>query len=153
MTARRITNVEQEAKARLVLEAMAEYVATTKDIELMEDIIASGEDPAKIAVKTRSALLQGVLVYKKTKLKEAQRKHEIQVEDLNRKNYSLPESPSAMRVLLNRVLTMEPQYRDALLTNQFRDFSALSDEEVKQQLIQLAQLGVLDDPRFKDGKD
>jgi predicted phosphoribosyltransferase len=39
-----------------------------------------------------------------------------------------------------------------VLTHQYRKFSHLTDEEIQRQLDQMAKLGVLDDPKLREGK-
>ena len=153
MTERRVDDKRAEEKARRVLEAIAESVAEAGDEEILEDMRAEGEDPPAIAQEVRSALLRGVTAYKKTRLLAAKKQHDKQVEELRGKAFRLPDTPAAMRALLSRVLTLAPEYKAALLTAQYRDLSDLSDEDVRQHLIQLAHLGVLEDPKLREGGD
>lgn len=140
-----------EEKARRVLEVIAESVAETSDDEILEDMRAEGKDPAAVAQEVRSALFRGVTAFKKAKLRAAHEQHERQVEELHHQNFSLPDTPAAMRALLAKILTLVPEYGPALLTAQYRDFSELSDEDVRQHLVQLAHLGAMEDPRLREG--
>ncbi len=40
-----------------------------------------------------------------------------------------------------------------MLTAEFRDFSELSDEDIRQHLIQLAHLGALESPKLRESGD
>lgn len=142
-----------EEKARRVLEAIAESVAEASDDEILEEMRAEGEDPTAVAQEVRSTLFRGVGAYKKAKLHAACEQHERQVEELRHKNFCLPDTPAAMRALLTKILTLVPEYGPALLTAQYRDFSELSDEDVRQHLVQLAHLGALEDPKLREGAD
>lgn len=142
-----------EEKAHRVLEAIAESIAEASDEEILDDMRADGEDPAVVAQEVRSVLLRGVTAYKKAKLRAAHEQHERQVEELRHKDFSLPDTPAAMRALLAKVLSLRPEYGAAVLTAQYRDFSELSDEDVRQHLVQLAHLGALQDPKLREGCD
>jgi hypothetical protein len=98
-------------------------------------------------------LFRGVTAYKKSKLRAAHEQHERQVEELRHKDFSLPDTPAERRLLLANVLRLRPEYGAAVLTAQYRDFSELSDEDVRQHLVQLAHLGALEDPKLREGGD
>lgn len=140
-----------EEKIHGLLKDVAESVLEATDEEIIEDVRAQGRNPASVAQEVRTILLQSVIAHKKTKLLAAQRRHEKQVEELRDKTFTLPNTPDAMRALLAKILSLVPDYRTASLTAQYRDFSDLSDEDVRQHLVQLAQLGVLEDPKLREG--
>lgn len=148
-----MNNKRAEEKARRVLEAIAGSVAEASDGEILEDMRADGEDPAAVAREVQTVLLRGVTVYKKAKLRAAHEQHERQVEELRHKDFSLPDTPAERRLLLANVLSLRPEYGAAVLTAQYRDFSELSDEDVRQHLVQLAHLGALEDPKLREGGD
>jgi hypothetical protein len=60
----------------------------------------------------------------------------------------LPSTNDACRALLEKVLRLVPDCRQMVLTMQYRDLTQLTDEDVRGQLIRLAQLGFLDDPKL-----
>lgn len=153
MTERRMDDKKAQEKARRVLEAIAESVADATDEEILEEMKAEGEDPAAVTDEVSAVLLNTVTAFKKTRLRAAQEQHARQVDALRTKELALPETAAAMRALLAKVLSVRPEYRAAMLTAQYRDFSELTDEDVRQQLTQLAQLGVLEDPKLREGGD
>lgn len=140
-----------DERLRRILDTVAESVAEATDAEILEDVKAQGKNPAVVAQEVRTVLLRSVIAHGKTKLRAAQIQHEQQVVALRRIRFSLPDTPAAMRALLAKVLTLVPEYETALLTAQYRGFSELSDEDVRQHLVQLAQLGVLEDPKLREG--
>jgi DNA-directed RNA polymerase subunit F len=142
-----------EEKARRVLEAIADSTAGATDEEILEDMRAEGQNPATVTEEVRSIMLRSVTAYKKSRLRAAQEQYKQQVEELRTRKFSLPDSVSAMRSLLAKILSLKPEYKEAVLTALYRDFSELSDEDVHQHLVQLAQLGVLEDPRLREGGD
>lgn len=148
-----MTYKSTDEQIRRIIDAVAESVAETTNAEILEDVNVQGKNPAVIAQEVRAVLLRGVIAHGKTKLHAAKRQHEKQVEALSRIRFILPDTPAAMRALLAKVLTLVPEYKTAMLTAQYRDFSELSDEDVRQHLIQLAQLGVLEDPKLREGDD
>lgn len=140
-----------DEKARKVLETIAESIAEAADEEILEDMKAVGENPAAVAENVRSVLLGSVTAFKKTRLRAAREQHARQLDELRTKGSKLPKTAAAMRELLVKVLRLKPEYGEAVLTAQYRDFSELSDEDVRQHLIQLAQLGLLEDPKLREG--
>jgi len=56
----------------------------------------------------------------------------------------LPKSLTECRELLRRVFEAKPEFGEALLTAQHREFRSLSDEDVMSYLKELQSLGVLE---------
>lgn len=141
-----------EKKLRRVLEAVAESIVDASDKEIIEELKAQGEDPAAVASRVRTVLLRGVAMHRKAELLSAEKRHDEEVERMRQVVVKLPSTADACRALLEKVLRIVPDCRQMVLTMQYRDLTQLTDEDVRGQLIRLAQLGFLDDPKLAIGE-
>lgn len=130
-----------------ILDAAAESVAEASDEEIIEDMKTRGEDPIAAAEEVRAVLLRGMAAHKKAIRERLKKMHEEEVAKIRRGTATLPGTPSERRTLLQNVFRRNPGYRQGL-TLQFRGLSELADDDVWQLLLQLAELGALDDPNI-----
>jgi hypothetical protein len=135
---------EEELEALMF--ALAESVAESSDEEILEEIREQGEDPRAAANRVRNVLFTAAKDYQQRHLHEAQRQHEQNVSAMKEKTYDLPLSADERRILLDRVFSLQPAMRSAILTAQHRDFKSLTDADIESYLKQLKELGALDDP-------
>ena len=128
---------------RAIMRALAESVADASDADILEDAQSAEEDPLKTAEGVRQVLLDGLGKFRKKRLAEARSSYERDVGAFGDTAGFLPASIEACRELLRRVFEEKPEYGEALLTAQHREFRSLSDDDVVSYLTQLHVLGVL----------
>jgi hypothetical protein len=129
---------------RAIMEALAESVSEASDAEILEDVELAGEDGTKTAEGVRQVLLDGLRKFRKARLMEARLAYERDIEEFGKMEWALPRSLADCRELLRRVFEQKPEFREALLTAQHRDFKSLSDEDIMSYLKELQALGVLE---------
>jgi hypothetical protein len=127
-----------------IMNGLAESTLGASDEELDEELAEEGDDPKLVANEIRSVLRRAIKTHRQRNLLEARKTYEERVSQLEKKKYSLPDSAEEQRSLLMSLLAGSPNVR-SLLTAQNRDFSHLPDSEVTSYLIQLRELGALDD--------
>lgn len=140
-------NYQKELEA--ILDGIADYIETAPGAHLLEDSRADGEDPSRTAQELRSTLLQSVTDFEQRKLSAARRIYEQRVAAIDKKRHTLPDTAEERRQQLYAVLGRKPEFGVAL-TAQYRDFVEMTDEDVESALMELAELGVLDDLEQND---
>lgn len=144
MSRRRRYTQAEVAKIRAAAE---ECVLQAPDDEVLSELREEGEDPATVAQEVRAVLLGALAQHKKAGLRAAELRHSLEVGELGQRKAILPDAPAGRRRLLERVLASLAATntgRPAMATVQYRMCSDLTDDEVSQQLNQMAQLGLLD---------
>lgn len=131
--------------------ALAESVAETSDEEILEETREQGEDPRAAASHVRNVLFSAAKDYQQRHLREAQRRYEQNVSAMKQKTYDLPKSANERRLLLDRVFSLQPAMKSAILTAQHRDFKSLTDTDIESYLKQLKELGALNDLSRTEG--
>jgi len=128
-----------------ILETASESVTEASDEEIIEVLKAEAKDPTVVSEGVRAVLLRSVAAHKRALREKLKKMHEEEVSKIRRGISRLPGTPSERRAVLQSVLWRAPEYRQGL-TLQFRELSELTDDDVRLLLLQLAELGVLDDP-------
>lgn len=127
-----------------LMEALAETTFATSDAELVEECHLAGEDPAGVAAATRMVLLTAAKDFRQRHLRAAASQYKKRIAEMGTRWVDLPDAPSERRTLLASLFAVHPGMQSAYLTIQHRDFKELSDADVESCLIQLAELGLLD---------
>ena len=143
---------DSEIKLRKIMELAADSVDEMTDEEVDGELRALGKDPALVAKMVGNALLRGIAVHRKERFLEIEKLHDDELTRIHLQTRKVPNTPEERRSLLERILNVLPALRPMVLTHQYREFSHLTDEEIQRQLDQMAKLGVLDDPKLREGK-
>ena len=129
---------------RRVFDGISDYVEQATDEDLIEDARDAGENPDETATQVRSILLDAVTGFQQRRLREARQSYEEQVAAMRQRTYTLPSTVAERRALL-LVLIGKSQEMNRVVTTQFRDLNAITDDDVESLLKQCADLGLLND--------
>ena len=139
----RARNYEEELVR--TMDAVAESIWEMSDEEVLKEAIENGEDLEKTAERIRLLFCKTYKEHIQRPLYEAQQQYETNIADMARKNEELPNTPAGRRTLLEAFMASHPQMGADLLTAQHRNFSELTDADIKSCLEQLQELGALDE--------
>lgn len=137
------TKDEQQLK-RLMF-ALADSIQSASDEEILAEPGLEGKDALLESEKVRDLLRSVLKQIAQQKLREARKHYATAIDDLQSRRFPLPDSPLARRHLLMGVLDRRPDVGSALLTAQHRDFTSLTDDDIRSFLEQLIALGILPD--------
>ena len=133
--------MSDETKMIALFEALADDVNSLSDEELLAECRDEGHSPAAVAKRTRSALESAVKAFKQRPLLEARRERERSIERMAAAQHQLPAGPQLRRDLLATMMA-QPQ-AEGLLTAHGREFAELTDEDVREAILELMHLGVV----------
>jgi hypothetical protein len=126
-----------------ILSALAESYETS-GAEIADALRAQGRDPDKLADKLRARSLATAKEFLQIRLRKAREEYEGRASAFERGKSLLGATLAEWRTRLAAILSGNPEAR-ALVTVQFRDYSTLSDTDFASLILQLKDLGVLDD--------
>ena len=133
--------MSDETKMSALFEALADDVDALSDEEVLAECLEDGYSPADVATRTRSVLQNAVKAFKQRPLLEARRERERSIERMKAARRQLPADPQLRRDLLAAMMA-QPQAQ-GLLTAHGREFTELTDEDVKEAILELMHLGVV----------
>ena len=133
--------MSDDKKMHALFQALADDVEALSDEEVLADCREDGRSPTDVATQTRSILLNAVKAFKQRRLLAARRERERIIERMKAARHQLPADPQLRRDLLTGMLA-QPQAR-GMLTAHGRDFTALTDEDVEEAILELMHLGVV----------
>ena len=133
--------MSDETKMSALFEALADDVDALSDEEVLAECLEDGYSPADVATRTRSVLQNAVKAFKQRPLLEARRERERSIERMKAARRQLPADPQLRRDLLAGMMA-QPQAQ-GLLTAHGREFTELTDEDVKEAILELMHLGVV----------
>jgi len=131
-----MTGKFREEEALNILDALADSVEELGDEEIADEFQRAGRDLNAEAAAMQQALLGFVTDHQKQVLRQ---EHSKSRERLMNSSFRLPQAPIERRTLLAKTLRDAPPD----LTAQFRNLDGISDDEVTEQLMELAALGCL----------
>jgi len=134
-----------------ILEALAESLLEASDEQILEEATEAGEDIKKLESQVKNVLLRAAKAFRKQRLQEARAIYEKEA-CTTRKHHLLPTSFQEKLDLLTHIIEVQPQIK-AVLTEQYREFKELAEEDVDSCLDELARLGVLDELHKKEKND
>jgi hypothetical protein len=134
---------DYDEELRRVMDSLAESVLESPDEDSADK---SGHDQGNDAEEVRKILLDGLNRIRRERLRSAEERYKTRLAEIGAKRFALPATREGRRTLLEKALSREREVREAVLTLQHRDFSALTDSDVETLLVQLFELGVLDIP-------
>ena len=133
--------MSDETKMSVLFEALADNVDTLSDEEVLAECLEDGYSPADVATRTRSVLQNAVKAFKQRPLLEARREREQSIERMKAAMHQLPADPQLRRDLLAAM--MAQSQAQGMLTAHGREFAKLTDEDVKEAILELMHLGVV----------
>ena len=133
--------MSDETKMHALFEALADNVDALSDEEVLADCREDGRSPADVATRARSTLQNAVKAFKQRPLLAARRERERFIERMRAARHRLPADPQLRRDLLAAMMA-QPQAQ-GMLTAHGRDFTALTDEDVEEAILELMHLGVV----------
>jgi hypothetical protein len=134
-------------------DALGNSILDESDEEILEDLRQAGVDPKAEALRLKTMMLKTVKTFQQRHLRAARAGYEKQAAQPGRQNSLVPTTAPERRELFSFLL-QKPQYA-ALVTAQYRDLEAFTDNDIESHLEDLADLGVLNElnSERKDGKD
>lgn len=133
----------REQELARIMDALADSIDDVSGPDLLAETTVEGDDPSEMARDTRTVLLGAVQAVRKQRLADARSRYEQRVQDMATAAHGLPETAAEQLSLLKSVFASRPE----LVTLQFRDLDKVEPEDVESLLRQLAELGVLNEPR------
>ena len=133
--------MSDETKIYALFEALADSVDALSDEEVLADCREDGRSPADVAKRTRSILQNAVKAFKQRPLLEARQERVRIIERMTAAKHRLPTDPKLLRDLLSALMT-QPQAQ-GMLTAHGREVAELTDEDVKEVILELLHLGVV----------
>ena len=133
--------MSDDTKMYALFNALADSVDALSEEEVLAECMEDGQSPGDVATRTRSVLLNAVKAFKQRSLLEARRDWQRSTERMKTARHQLRADPQALRNLLAAMMT-QPQAQ-GMLTAHGREFSELSDEDVKETILELMHLGVV----------
>ena len=143
---------KHEQELMRVMFGLSESVAEATPSEVLEEAVRSGVNLLDEAEEVRGILRSAGRQYLRRKLRESREAYERAVEEMKRQKYDLPETAGERRQLLNAILQERPDVEPIVMTAQHRDFTELTDDDVRSFLEQLKNLGLLNMPASPTGK-
>lgn len=127
-----------------VMNALGDLEWEMSESELLHELRDEGKDLETEADLVRGLFRMAIKEYRQAPLREAQKKYELRVSKIVKRDFSLPESAAERRNLLSGFLTRKPEFGSSLLTAQHREFKDLTDADVESYLRQLMELGAFE---------
>jgi hypothetical protein len=127
-----------------IMDALAESVAEAPDAEIIEEASELNEELEAGAEHLQARLLETVKAFRQQRLEAARKDYTKAIESIQRTVVDLPKTSRERRALFAAVLARRPDV-GGLLTAQYRDLKALTDEDLDSCLRHLGALGVLDE--------
>ena len=128
-------------KMYALFEALADNVDALNEEEVLVECMEDRQSPADVATRTRSVLQNAVKAFKQRSLHEARRDWERSTQRMKTARHHLPADPQVLRNLL--VAMMKQPQAQGMLTAHGREFSELSNEDVRETILELLHLGVV----------
>jgi hypothetical protein len=148
MADKRRTGAQQLGR---IVDRLADYVREAPAQDIMEDAEREGREPAKTESRVKALFRRAVAEFQSQQLQRTEEAYKRALYDMTFRDVELPSSPQERRNLLGAILSRQPQL-GAAITFQNRDFSDLTDEDIKNHLRKLAILGVLGEKHGDEGK-
>ncbi len=126
-----------------VLGGIVDSIMEAPEDEIDEDLRAAGDDPAAAAARLRAKLAGTVERHRSHRRTRANARMQQHVFLMNVQPWEFPETEKQRMELLGAALRRRPELEE-MLQAKLRDLRTLSDEEVRDCLRQLVELGELE---------
>lgn len=137
---------DYEEELRRLMDSLAESILESHDEDFANTEAGERNKEETRAEEVRMVLLEGVQRVRRERLRSAEEQYQARLAEIRAKRHAVPATREGRRKLLAKALSRKREVREAVLTLQHRDFSALTDSDVETLLVQLFELGVLDTP-------
>ncbi len=134
-------NHEQELKR--ILDGVVDSILEAPEDEIDDDLRAAGEDPDAAAERLRAKLAGTVERHRSHRRTRATVRMQQHVLLMNARPWEFPETEKQRLHLLGAAIRRRPELEE-LLKAKLEELRTLSDEEVKDCLRQLAEMGELE---------
>ena len=132
--------MSDETKMCAFFDALADNVEALSDEEVLAECREDGQVPNDVAARTRSVLRDATRAFGQHRLVEARRARERAIERMTATKHRLPHDPKLRRELLAAMMA-QPEAQ-GMLTAHGREFAELTDEDVREAILELVYLGV-----------
>jgi hypothetical protein len=129
-----------------LLAALVESSVETSGQEVAALLRANGRDPDVIAERLRARMLATAKEYLQLRLRKAREEYEGRASVLEGVRAVVGGSLAEWRARLGTLLAGNPEAR-LLVTLQYRDYKNLSDDDLASLILQLKDLGLLEDSK------
>jgi hypothetical protein len=143
---------KHEQELMRVMFGLSESVAEAPPSEVLEEAGRNGVNLLDEAEEVRGILRSAGRQHLRRKLQESREAYELALEEMKGQEYDLPVTAGERRRLLNAILRERPDFEPIVITAQHRDFTELTDDDVRSFLKQLKSLGLLNMPASPTGK-
>ncbi len=142
-----------EEKLNALIDALGDSVLEARNDEILEEFRMSGIDVDEEPARLKKMMLETVKVFGQRSLKAARAAYDREIEQMEKKPYTIPETAPERRKLFT-LFTKNPRF-DQFVTAQYRNLEELTDNDIKTYLEDLAELGILQElePEEPDGKE
>jgi Fic family protein len=142
-----------EEKLDALINALGDSVFEETDDEILEELRMEGVDMQAEAARMKAMMLGTVKAFRQRALETARAAYKHQIEQMEKRQYSIPKTPSERRKLFS-FFVRQPQFAE-FVTAQYRNLEDLTDNDIETYLEDLAELGILEklDPDKTDGKE
>ena len=142
-----------EEKLDALINALGDSVLEETDDEILEELHMEGIDIRAESARMKAMMLGTIKAFRQRALQTARASYERQIQQMEKRQYSIPKTPSERRKLFT-FFASQPQFA-AFVTAQYRNLEDLTDNDIETYLEDLAELGVLEklDPDKTDGKE
>ncbi|MCP4004546.1 MAG: hypothetical protein GY725_10155 [bacterium] len=127
-----------------VLGGIVDSIMEAPEAEIEEDLRAAGDDPEATADRLRAKLANTVERHRSHRRTRATARMQQHVFLMNVQPWEFPETEKQRMQLLGAAIRRRPELEE-MLQAKLRDLRTLSDEEVKDCLRQLAEMGELEE--------
>jgi hypothetical protein len=141
---------DYDEELRRLIDSLAESILESPDEDFVNMEADERNKKGTRAEEVRKVLLEGVKRVGQERLRSAEQQYQRRLAEIRAKRHAIPATREGRRRLLERALSRERDVREAVLTLQHRDFSALTDSDIDSLLVDLLELGVLDASRDSD---
>jgi hypothetical protein len=131
-----------EEKLDALIDSLADSVLEASDDEIIEELRMSGGNPDAEAARLKAMMLATVKAFRQRALETARAAYSRQIEQMERKQYAIPNTPAERRKLFS-LFTQQPQFAQ-FVTAHYRDLENLTDNDIETYLEDLAELGILE---------
>jgi Fic family protein len=130
-----------EEKLEALIDALGDSILEANDDEILEEIRMSGVDINAEATRLKAMMLAKVKAFRQRPLEAARVAYSRQIEQMEKKPYSIPETAEERRELFLN-FTQNKSF-EQYVTAQYRNLETLTDNDIETYLEDLAELGIL----------
>jgi len=131
-----------EEKLDALIDALGDSILEASDEDILDELRMSGVAPEAEAARLKALMLGTVKAFRQRALEAARAAYGRQIEQMDKKPYSIPKTPEQRRKLFS-FIAQQPQFAE-FVTAQYRNLEDLTDNDIETYLEDLAELGILE---------